>query len=95
MTTKELSDLLSFTVEIKLGEVSDNIDTLTDKLEKEIEALKEGSQRDLLGEIVSVLTRAHDEVVETQLNISSGITTDDIETATHCQCHITRIYCTH
>ena len=88
MTEKELSDKLSFTIERKLSEVSDNIQTLVDDLVDyrdsldEDRALKGHPQNDRLLAIVDTLHEANEAVVTAEDAIRGDISSEDIKKAT-------------
>ena len=88
MTEKELSDKLSFTIERKLSEVSDNIQTLVDDLVDyrdsldEDRALKGHPQNDRLLAIVDTLHEANEAIVTAEDTIRVDISSEDIKNAT-------------
>ena len=82
MTNKYLSDKLSFTIESKLREVSDNIETLlTDLWNVEKGFKARGKENEHLDKIVSTLEEANEAVCNTLENVSDSISTADIEKA--------------
>ena len=93
MTEKELSDKLSFTIERKLSEVSDNIETLIDNLmdireglEGQAKSLRstywQASRRTSILAIVNTLQEANEAVVTAEDTIRGDISSEDIKKAT-------------
>jgi hypothetical protein len=93
MTEKELSDKLSFTIERKLSEVSDNIQTLVDDLvdireglEGQAERLRsthwQEARRTYILAIVDTLHEANEAVVTAEDAIRGDISSEDIKKAT-------------
>jgi hypothetical protein len=88
MNKKELADKLSFTIERKLSEVSDNIQTLVDDLVDyrdsldEDRALKGHPQNDRLLAIVDTLHEANEAIVTAEDTIRVDISSEDIKNAT-------------
>ena len=88
MTEKELSDKLSFTIERKLSEVSDNIQTLVDDL---VDIRGRGcylgspsneARRKYILAIVDTLHEANEAVVTAEDAIRGDISSEDIKKAT-------------